>query len=207
MTLREALELTRGIRISDDETDLCFKAMVIFWIGANYNYDKVKTAKTTRYNECEVDTVLVNWAQSEILVDGVIHGEFDGENDWMEVILIAMCGAGEIVRRSGSENDSLIYNDKTNKFDTNMANPKTLNEHLFAQLDRLSSANESNIKTEVEKASNIVMVSEQILNVARLKLDIMQAAGNLSEFSEIDTMKELPPIEEDSNSDKKKLTA
>jgi hypothetical protein len=203
MTLKEALELTRGIRISDDENSLCFKAMVIFWIGANYGYDKVKTAKTTKYSEDDVEIVFNNWRKSEILDDGKIIGQWDGENDWMEVILISMCGAGDIVRFSDKygtpeleqkegEMKIKFFNLATNKFDKDMSNPKTLNEHLFAQLDRLSSADESTIKAEVEKASTIVMVSEQILNVARLKLEIMQAAGNLAEFSEIDSVKSLP---------------
>ena len=84
----------------------------------------------------------------------------------------------------------MFYNTETNKFDRPMATKKTLNEHLFEVLDRLSSADENNIKVEVEKASNIVMVSEQILSVARLKLEIMQAGTTLTEFAEIDKVKE-----------------
>lgn len=190
MTRQKAFELTKNSRISDDENSLCFKAMMIFWIGANYGYDKVKTAKTTKYTEDEVQAVFSNWEESKILVDGVIVGEFDGENDWMEVILISMCGAGELIR--SSKKWDIESNVKKEKINNNMNNPKTLNEHLFAQLERLSSADETTISTEVDKAANIVMVSEQILKVARLKLDIMQAAGNLAEFSEIDVAKELP---------------
>jgi len=73
---------------------------------------------------------------------------------------------------------------------------KTLNQHLFDTLNRLSDADESTINIEVSKAENIVMVSEQILKVARLKLDVMQSAGNLAEFSEIDAAKELPESED-----------
>lgn len=183
MSMREALELTRKIRISDDENSLCFKSMVVFWIGGNYGWELKKTVKTTKYPEEDVKIILGNWVKSEILIDGKIHGDFDGENDWMEIILISMCGSGDIIRISDKYG-------MANKIENNMTQQKTLNEHLFAQLERLSSADETTIKTEVEKAANIVMVSEQILNVARLKLDIISAGQAAEAFSEVDTFAE-----------------
>jgi hypothetical protein len=65
---------------------------------------------------------------------------------------------------------------------------KTLNEHLFEQLERLSDADENTIKLEVQKAMHIISISEQVLNVARLKLDILAAGeGIVNQFGEIDT--------------------
>lgn len=208
MTMQEALELTRDIRISDSEDDLCFKAMMIFWIGANYSYDKIKTAKTTRYSEDEVEIVFDNWRKNEILIDGKIHGNFEKEDDnWLEIILISMCGAGVLCRISekyGTPDMKLkFYNPVTNKFDKDMNTKKTLNDHLFDQLDRLSTATNETIDTEINKAASIVHVAEKILDVARLKLDIIAAGQSAEGFKEIDT---LPSANPELVADKKKLT-
>ena len=195
MTLKEALELTRLSKIAE-ETSLCFKAMVMFWIGANYRYDVVKTAKTTKYSEQEVELVFNNWAKSNILVDGKIHGEFDGlETDWMEIILISMCGAGELVRIEDK------YGTEQIKPDSKMSNRKTLNEHLFDQLDRLSEAqDEAALDLERNRAASLIDVAEKVLDVARLKLSIIAAGSTVDEgFKEIDA-----PAEP--SGDKKKLT-
>ena len=68
---------------------------------------------------------------------------------------------------------------------------KTLNDHLFEQLERLSTATGENIALETDKATHLIAVGQQILDVARLKIDIMQLAGNdntviQEQFSEID---------------------
>lgn len=64
---------------------------------------------------------------------------------------------------------------------------KTLNDYLFDTLDRLSQADAETIQTEIDKAVSIISVSEQILNVARLKLNIMQVGADVAYgFAEID---------------------
>lgn len=62
---------------------------------------------------------------------------------------------------------------------------KTLNDHLFEQLDRISKADSDNINLEVSKANAIISVSEQILNAAKFKMDIVKS-NCLDQFTEID---------------------
>jgi hypothetical protein len=196
MSLQEALSLTREMRITDDESSLTFRAAIIFWMGIEFGFYSKAIARSTGYNAKEVQLVLDNWRESEILIENVIYGEFDGKNDWMEVILIAMCGAGELVRRT--------ENKISTKKEKEMTIRKTLNDHLFEQLERLSAASDKEtMELETSKAASIISVSEQIMNVARLKMDIIQAGANVGEqFGEIDTNKpEVAQIE----SDKKKL--
>jgi hypothetical protein len=94
-----------------------------------------------------------------------------------------------------------------------MNEKKTLNDHLFDQLDRLSNATEENIGLETTKATHLIAVGEQVLNVARLKIDIMQMAGKdgdgviQDQFAEIDqpsTFKQLPAGEQEYFDDDKK---
>lgn len=81
---------------------------------------------------------------------------------------------------------------------------KTLNEYLFEQLERLSNAEGEDIEVEKEKAKAIISISEQVLEVAKFKLAIIQAGGAaLDHFNEIDhSGKSLPSSDE---GDKKKL--
>lgn len=68
-----------------------------------------------------------------------------------------------------------------------MAERKTLNDYLFDQLHRLSSATEETIELEKDKAMHIISVSEQVLDAARLKVEIIKlGTQNLNQFSEID---------------------
>jgi len=92
-----------------------------------------------------------------------------------------------------------------------MEKRKTLNDHLFDQLERLSSATDETINLETDKATHIIAVSEQVLNVAKLKIDIMQLTGSnqviQEQFAEIDepeTFKALPAPVEDNDEAKKK---
>ena len=68
--------------------------------------------------------------------------------------------------------------------------PKTLNEHLFDTLDRLSNCDAENLETEMNKANSIISVAEKVLDVARLKLEIIGSIGNigLENFSDVDNL-------------------
>lgn len=86
-----------------------------------------------------------------------------------------------------------FFNPKTNKFQG--MTKKTLNDHLFDTLERLAAATPETIQNEIDKAASIITVSEQVLNVARLKLEIITAGeGAVNQFTEIDNtdMKALP---------------
>ena len=63
---------------------------------------------------------------------------------------------------------------------------KTLSEHLFDTLERLSDATPETIQLEIDKAASIVAVSENILNVAQTKINIINATNGTGEgFGEI----------------------
>lgn len=69
-----------------------------------------------------------------------------------------------------------------------MTSKKSLNEYLFETLDRLAAADKDSIETEMNKANSIINVSEQILLVAKMKLEIISASIDINqEFSEITT--------------------
>ncbi len=72
-----------------------------------------------------------------------------------------------------------------------------LNNHLFAQLERLSDENlkDDELKTEMTRAKTISTVATQIVNNGRLALDVQRA---LSDFPNAHTkLPEMlePPIE------------
>lgn len=46
-----------------------------------------------------------------------------------------------------------------------------LNDHLFAQLDRLKNADDDQIEAECHRATAIVDIADQIIDVAKLQLD------------------------------------
>lgn len=62
-----------------------------------------------------------------------------------------------------------------------------LNMHLFAQLERLGDENltTDRLKLENERSKNIVMVSEQIIDAAKITLDAFKLIRH-GEFTKID---------------------
>lgn len=60
-----------------------------------------------------------------------------------------------------------------------MKSIKTLYEHLFNQLDRLSSATGEELNEEIDKSRAMVEVSQQILIAAQTEADIIVAVKNL----------------------------
>ena len=51
---------------------------------------------------------------------------------------------------------------------------KDLNNHLFAQLDRLSKADKSELESEVQRAQTISQVSENIIDAHKTQLDAVK---------------------------------
>ncbi len=200
MTFQEAVDLTKQMNISEEDS-LTFRAAVILLMGLSLHWDLDKIEQETGYCSKDINFVINNLKQNQVLKEGIVYADiYDEKNGWIEFILIAMCGAGELVRYEEPDKQEV------------MTKNKTLNEHLFDQLERLSTANSDNIDLEINKAASIISVSEQILNVARLKLNIIQANVNIGEeFEEIDKphTKELTaaPVPELIDSDKKKLSA
>lgn len=85
-----------------------------------------------------------------------------------------------------------------------MQGRKTLNDHLFDQMDRLSLATNETIDLETDKATHIIAVAEKILDAAQLKIQIMQIGKGIeSQFPEIDKPDALRFLENNKD-DKKK---
>lgn len=66
---------------------------------------------------------------------------------------------------------------------------KTLNQHLFDALDRISNASGEQIQDEVDKAATIISLSQEVRSVAQTKLAILESQGvngadNFTEFIE-----------------------
>lgn len=187
MKFKKAVDIVREAKISDREDDLTFMSAVIILIGGYHDWNLDKLHKVTGYRYDAVETILKNLYENNIIEDGKLNMDFYGTEleNVIELTLVALCGAGEVVRREESEIVELI-NSETNNFDK-MEKRKTLNDHLFDTLDRLSNATPENINTEVTKAAAIISVSEQVINAARLKLQILQADIVIAdEFKEID---------------------
>lgn len=180
MKYQEAFDNIVGMRLDDIDT-LTFKCGVLLFLGLNNGFDESELQKETNYELSEVQTILNNLKENKILVGGAIQADFlDEEEGWMEFILTCMCGAGEIVRLEAEEQKSEIL-----KPTINMSKRKTLNETLFDTLDRLSNADGDDIDLEVQKAVMIIEVSKQVIDVSRLKLEIMSNDFEDS-FTEID---------------------
>ena len=69
-----------------------------------------------------------------------------------------------------------------------MGTKKSLNDHLFDQLERLSDAKDNEtLDLEINKAASVIAVSEQIVSVGRLKMDLLAAGADIKEnFKELD---------------------
>lgn len=100
MDVFEIKELVRSMNLTEDEKDLTFKAAVILWYGLSNNtvsYMKIK--RSTDYWWKEVVFVLHNFRASGVIT-GVVWtiniGDDETEN-FFEIVLCAMAGAGEIV--------------------------------------------------------------------------------------------------------------
>lgn len=186
MKVQEAIELIREANIAE-EGDKAFTAAVMIFIGHDYDWDLDEIHKATNFDYSDIAEILKNFYENEIIVDGKLNIEVckDELSNILEVTLIAMCGAGEIVRSQEKDNNEI-----ENKINS-MATKKTLNDHLFEQLERLSEANGETIDLEMNKAASMIQVSEQILSVARLKLEIMQSGAVVGDdFKELDAAKE-----------------
>jgi len=181
MKYEEAKEILKEANISE-EGSLPYTAGVIFFVGIDYNWDARKIFSETPYSHKVINTVLDNWKQNGILEDGKIYMEHAGGDDklaeMVEFTLICLCGAGEIVRH---EVETEISKPK------NMSK-KTLNDHLFEQLERISECEGSEqIAVEIDRTNAMIAMSEQILSVARLKMEIIQS-NSLEQFAEIDVV-------------------
>lgn len=75
-----------------------------------------------------------------------------------------------------------------------MSNLTDLNNHLFAQLERLGDEklNQEDIEREVKRTNAIVDVSEQVINNARIALDAAElvAKHGVGKWEDM-----LPPVE------------
>lgn len=203
MNFNEAVDVVKEAKIAE-ETDFSFMAAVIILIGGYHDWDLDEIYKETNYGYDDVAKILENLYANEIIIDGKLQMEVHEKelNNVVELTLLALCGSGEVVRKK--EDVKLnFFNTNKNTFDQ-MTNKKTLNDHLFDTLDRLSAADADNVNVEVDKAASIIRVSEQILNVAKLKLDIIQANIETSgHFSEIDINQDQKQIGGDESLKKK----
>lgn len=86
-----------------------------------------------------------------------------------------------------------------------MSKTKTLTAYLFESLEEINKATEANIDTAVKKARATIEISEQVLNVAQMKIEVINATGRLSDaFQEIcDEPFELPAPENPEPDEKK----
>lgn len=198
MKVREAEKLVKKAKIAEPET-LAFFAAVMIFIGGQYDWDLDLIHKATGYGYDDVALILGNWFEQGVIVNGVMELEAKEDNELeniVEITLIALCGSGEVIRQKVKEEDMRLkfFNPKTKEWyykdeknNSNNMQKKTLNDHLFDTLQRLSEADETNIDVEANKAMHIISVSEQVLSVARLKLDILAAGeGAVDNFDEID---------------------
>lgn len=90
-----------------DEKSMSFKsACIIWWALHNGTWDVDKITWATGYKKKKVDLVIDNLKNNGLLSDGKLVMSEEEENLWMEFILIAMAGAGEI-RRYDADKESL----------------------------------------------------------------------------------------------------
>jgi len=184
MKLKEAILLCREINLTDNEDELTFKSCVLLWLGMHNGWDKMELQKETKYDISEIETVILNLTENNILIDNKIYGEFDDSEigNVVEITLMYMCGAGIVRRHQDIHKEKIIEPEIPIKMPTK----KTLNEHLFEALDRLSSATPENIQLEIDKAASIVSVSQEILSVAQMKLNIIAVnADSSNSFNEL----------------------
>ncbi len=198
MDLVEAIEIVRDGKIAEEDT-ITFRAAVVIFIAldSDLDWDLDKLQDATGYDRYEISLFIKNLIDNKVLSNGkiVMEETEDGIDEIIGFTIISMIAAGVIVKYEVKEEVETI------KIKTKMS--KTLNEHLFDTLDRLADAPPEEIDNECNKAASIIAVSEQVLKVARLKLDILAAKGDLANgFAEIDAL----PSEE-TTSDKKKLQA
>jgi hypothetical protein len=66
-----------------------------------------------------------------------------------------------------------------------------LNNHLFAQLERLSDENLAgdNLKEEIARAKTVTSVSREIISNARLVLDAQEIMGNVKPEDKPDVLR------------------
>lgn len=191
MKFNDAVDTVRSLNISDDEDELTFKSAVIIWLGLNNGWDEIKLIDVCEYGCEEVNLVIANLKSNEILVDGIFYADFDFEDSLdfiVEYTLLSLAGAGILIRTFDKKEEIKP------KIIDKMSTKKTLNEHLFDTLDRLSNASGEDIQLEVDKAASIISVSQEILNVAQMKLNIIAAGSSINKFKEIiddDTPKEV----------------
>jgi hypothetical protein len=84
-----------------DEVDApSFRAAVVFlWALSNRNFKQGDIILATEYPSNQIAEFILNWTDSGVLKDGIVYADLEDEaTNWMEFILIAMCGAGEIHR-------------------------------------------------------------------------------------------------------------
>jgi hypothetical protein len=60
-----------------------------------------------------------------------------------------------------------------------MKDISTLRDHLFDQIARLTESDGEQLKVEIQRASSIIQVSEEILKTAKTEADIIQQVRKL----------------------------
>lgn len=101
MKLEEILSVVREMNITNDESCLTFKAAVCLFYGINKNtVSALEIQLGTGYAKQEVEKIINNLSGNGIIQDNKYCFEYndDSENTFMEFILCAMAGGGEIVR-------------------------------------------------------------------------------------------------------------
>lgn len=179
MEINEIISILKEANI-DEESSLTFKsAALIFWSISNKWGKYEELSDVTGYSLSEIEFIFYNFIKNGIFKDGVFYMDLDEENAFFELVLCAMCGAGEIRRYSPDD-----QNEEDTK--TEIMTKKNLNQHLFETLERLSEATPETIEFEAQRAVSIIQVSQEIQSVARLKLDIIANTGALDDnFTEI----------------------
>lgn len=76
-----------------------YQTMVVFLFGTfNGIHDRDELFRLTKISRRLINRACDNLSANGIWKDGITYAEFDGENDWMEIILCTMAATGELNR-------------------------------------------------------------------------------------------------------------
>lgn len=116
--IKEIISMVRDMNIGE-EKELSFKAAVImFWALGNGTWGTKEISDATGYSWSEINFIRYNFRGNGILVGDKFNmegGEDEMEN-FMEVVLISMCGAGELAR-SNEDGEFDLTGRRTIKWD------------------------------------------------------------------------------------------
>lgn len=68
---------------------------------------------------------------------------------------------------------------------------KDLNNHLFAQLDRLANADKSSLDVELQRSQAISQISENVIDAHKTQLDAVKL---IAQYKGLNTAQEVPLI-------------